>query len=153
MAKVQSAERWGAALGELRHAARLSAAEVVKRLKTFGIHIDRASIYTYEAGRVSAPDAGVVWGLAQVYGVSVAELIGTLVSIRNGGQSTERARVSPRTTAAKPNLAEDESDLIKVWRRLSPHRRKVCREFILFELNDGISGPQRGRAERMNRTK
>jgi transcriptional regulator with XRE-family HTH domain len=132
MRTVFPAAQWGASLAELRHSARLSAAQVVARLKPFGIQIERASIYAYEAGRVAAPDAGVIWGLAQVYGVGVADLIASLVSVRNGGDSLDSG--SFRTPERSPyGLGDDEHDLLQLWRRLTPQRRKVCREFIVFE--------------------
>ena|ERR1022692_704480 len=151
MAKGLSARRWGTALAELRHASRLSAAEVVKRLKALGLDLDRASIYMYEAGKVSAPDAGVVWGLAQVYGVSVTVLIADLVTARNGAPFGDRAKVGPRAEGADVAPSEDETDLLQLWRRLSPQQKKSSREFILFELSRGAAARQpkgRGRANR-----
>jgi transcriptional regulator with XRE-family HTH domain len=148
MAKGLS-RRWGAALAELRHASRLSAAEVIKRLKALGLELDRASIYMYEAGKVSAPDAGVVWGLAQVYGVSVTDLIADLVTARNGAPFGDRAKVGQRAAGADVALSEDETDLFQLWHRLSPQQKKASREFILFELSRGASGGQpkgRGRS-------
>jgi hypothetical protein len=103
----------------------------------------------YEAGKVSAPDAGVVWGLAQVYGVSVADLIADLVTARNGAPFGDRAKGGQRAAGADVALSEDETDLLQLWHRLSPQQKKACREFILFELSRGASGRQpkgRGRS-------
>jgi transcriptional regulator with XRE-family HTH domain len=130
MAKVPSAQRWGTALAELRQTSKLSAADVVKRLKALGIHVVRASIYAYEAGTVAAPDAGVVWALAQVYGVPVADLIRDLVADRNGGQIVQGGKTRRE---APRGLSEAEIDLLDLWRRLSPQQRKTCDEFIRFQ--------------------
>src|SRR5712692_3865499 len=88
MAKVHSLRAWGSHLTRLRQNAALSGAEVSKRLARLGLHIDRRTIYAYEAGRIGAPDAGVLWGLAKVYGVSPEELAMTLVQYRTGQKPT-----------------------------------------------------------------
>src|SRR5437016_4323034 len=84
MAKVHSLRAWGTNLARLRQNASLSGADVVGRLASLGIRVDRRSIYAYEAGRIAAPDAGLVWGLSRIYGVSAEELISGLVLARTG---------------------------------------------------------------------
>jgi transcriptional regulator with XRE-family HTH domain len=130
------AQGWGLALAELRRACRLTASEVVKRLTAFGIEIDPASIYTYEAGKVYAPDAGVVWGLAQVYGVSVTDLIADLVADRSEGRSLEGHKASSRDQARSSTLSDTEANVIQLWRQLPAHKRKACEEFMRFQLQD-----------------
>src|SRR5437588_12733401 len=105
MAKAQSLRTWGEHLVRLRQNVSLSGADVVVRLASLGIRVDRRSIYAYEAGRIAAPDAGVVWGLAKVYGVGADDLISLLVQARTGqkrlppaptgGSGTETIRVTP----------------------------------------------------------
>src|SRR5712691_2085907 len=84
MAKVHALRNWGVRLARLRQNAALSGGEVVNRLASFGIQANRRSIYAYEAGRIAAPDAGVVWALAKIYGIELEELISTLVVARTG---------------------------------------------------------------------
>lgn len=141
MAKGRAPLRWGAALAELRRSSKLSAAEVVKRLKALGIEIDRASVYTYEAGKVLAPDAGVVWGLAQIYGVSTDTLISELVAARRGEPSDTKLRESRELRRIGP--ASDETSLLELWRRLSPQQKKTCLEFLLFQASSGQSQSKR----------
>src|SRR6266516_2277097 len=84
MAKVPPTRSWGAILLQLRKDAGLTGSEVVGQLGSLGVKMDRRTLYTYEAGRVSSPDAAVVWGLAKVYGTDVEGLLGSLVASRNG---------------------------------------------------------------------
>lgn len=135
MAKA-AAERWGTALAELRRASRLTAREVVQRLKGFGIELDPASIYTYEAGKVYAPDAGVIWGLAQVYGVSVTDLIADLVAERSGEPLLQGRRPSAQRQPRLHSLSEAETNLVRLWRQLPAHKRKATEEFVKFQLRD-----------------
>ena len=151
MAKAPTIRNWGSVLAALRQASGLSAAEVVERLKTLGVEINRASIYTYEAGRVSAPDAGVVWGLSQIYCVPVADLIADLVALRKGESRPDRPKTSASGKSdANEHLTEAEIEWVQQWRQLTPQARKACREFIRFQLNSNPptpNQPQRARAK------
>ena len=98
-----------------------------------GIELDRASIYAYEAGRVAAPDAAVLWGLARVYGVNIDDLIGTLVGYRG----IERLVVPERKQDWKPSSAE--LKVIARLRKMSPTSRKSCIEFINFQFKRSAS--------------
>ena len=128
---------WGATLAQLRNSTGLSAAAVVSDLKVFGINLDRASIYAYEAGRVAAPDAAVVWGLARIYGVRLDELISTLVDVRATNRPgaldrTKRLAVLNRSKQLRPSSAE--LQVIERLRRLNSKARKACLDFIDFQL-------------------
>jgi transcriptional regulator with XRE-family HTH domain len=137
MTKARVVPQWGASLAELRHAAGLSAAQVVGRLAEIGIEVDRASIYNYEAGKVPAPDAGVIWGLAHVYSVPIADLVGDLVADRIGESFGGPTHGRP---GPPENLSDSEIRLIVQWRKLTPHTRKACEEFIRFQLRGQRAG-------------
>jgi transcriptional regulator with XRE-family HTH domain len=130
---------WGGKLAELRKSSGLSAAAVVKRLADFGIVLDRGSIYAYEAGRVAAPDAIVVWGLARVYRVKLEDLLNVLVDAR----AATRLVQSIRSREPEPSRAE--LDLLRRLRRLSPSARKACLDFIDFQLQRSHTGTDRRR--------
>ena len=132
MAKAYPPKAWGSLLAKLRHDIQLSGAEVVRRLEKLGIETDRASVYAYEAGRVSAPDAGLVWGLAHVYGVGTDELISALVAARSG-QSMKPLQSNNRMQAAGFDLAKDEREIIMQFRKLPPRERRLCREFVFAQ--------------------
>jgi transcriptional regulator with XRE-family HTH domain len=131
MAKVQALRSWGAHLARLREDAGLSGAEVIARLASLGIGLDRRTIYAYEAGRISGPDAGVVWGLAQIYGVDTDDLISALVLARTGTQ--------PEPLKREPNVGQTvvvtnrERDLVMQLRKMSRNSRQTCQDFIAFE--------------------
>src|SRR5579871_491571 len=130
VAKTEPPRGWGRLLADLRREAGLTGNEVARRLEHLGIVIDRASIYAYENGRISAPDAGVVWGLAHIYGVPVEDLIATLVRSR-----TNRAAASAPRLPMTPTLhvSDDERALIRTWRTLSPTAKRACQQFIDFQ--------------------
>jgi len=153
MAKARVAQAWGASLAELRYEARLSATDVVRRLKDFGVQVDRASIYNYEAGKVSAPDAGVVWALAHIYGVSVEELIAGLVADRSGERPNQGRKTAPELQSQPAALSEAEATLIRLWRELPSHKRKACLEFVRFQLQEEPGETQRRRPRQSTRLK
>jgi transcriptional regulator with XRE-family HTH domain len=124
---VRAAKTWGARLSELRQATGLSAAAVVKQLAEFGIVLDRASIYAYENGRVAAPDAAVVWGLARIYNVKLEDLVEALVDAR--APMTAQPQQSRRTT-----LSSDERRAVEGLRKLERPARKACLDFLDFQL-------------------
>ena len=130
MAKVHSLRAWGTHLVRLRQNAGLSGAKVVNGLAALGIQIDRRTVYAYEAGRIAAPDAGVLWGLAQIYRVSADELVAALVSYRTGRPSTV---LEPRSSDEMIRVTSTERDLIQDFRSLSAKDRHACGEFIKFE--------------------
>ena len=128
-----STKSWGATLAARRRDIGLSAAAVARRLGQLGIQVDRGTIYAYEAGRIAAPDAGVVWGLASVYNVSADELIQSLVEARTGIVGRSQAPVDDGRTTV--DLTKDEFDLIRKFRKLSARERFLCREFTEFNRN------------------
>jgi transcriptional regulator with XRE-family HTH domain len=130
------ATEWGAKLAELRRATGLSAAAVARDLGELGVALDRASIYAYEAGRVAAPDAAVVWGLARIYGVKLEDLVNALVDER----AISRLVSSNRPPKLRPSRAE--LHVLERLRQLSPTARKACLDFIDFQLRP--SPPRRG---------
>jgi transcriptional regulator with XRE-family HTH domain len=131
MAKVQALRSWGAHLARLRENAGLSGAAVIARLASIGIRLDRRSIYAYEAGRIAAPDAGVVWGLAQIYGVDTDDLISALILARTG------TRAQP--PKCDPNLGETivvsnrERELVMQLRKMPHKSHQACQDFVAFE--------------------
>jgi transcriptional regulator with XRE-family HTH domain len=146
MAKAHLPKSWGTTLAKLRQDAQLTGAEVARQLERLGIHLDRASVYAYEAGRVSAPDAGVIWGLARIYGVSVEGLITALVRSRTG-----RAGELPKDDGAHPtggfDLSDEERELVQEWRKLTHQGRRACREFVSFQLTTRERKPRAIRRE------
>ncbi|PYR29868.1 MAG: hypothetical protein DMF90_28910 [Acidobacteria bacterium] len=132
---------WGAKLAELRKATGLSAAAVVKDLKELGIDLDRASIYAYEAGRVAAPAAAVVWGLARIYGVKLDDLVNALVDAK------AIIRLTPSSRSAQRRLSRVELGVLDRLRKLTPTARKACLDFIGFQLRQSrLTGtPMQGR--------
>lgn len=128
---------WGAKLAELRKRAGLSAADVVKELRALGVELNSASIYTYEAGRVSSPAAAVIWGLAQVYGVNLEDLVRILVDPR----ATSRLAGPDRSTHLRLSL--EERNAVNRLRQLSPAARKAVLEFLDFQLQH--MRPKKGR--------
>lgn len=128
---------WGAKLAELRKSTGLSAAAVVNELKDLGIDLDRASIYAYEAGRVAAPDARVVWGLAQIYGVKLDELVGVLVDAR------VTLRPPSSNQPSRLRLSRAEFQVLERLRKLTPSARKACLEFIDFQIQRSASKHRR----------
>jgi transcriptional regulator with XRE-family HTH domain len=126
MARV--AKSWGTKIAQLRKGSGLSAAGVAKRLAGLGIPLDRASIYAYESGRVAAPDAVVLWGLAQIYGVDLEELVAALLDARK--------QVEPRFNRMH-RLVEPTSTEIAVlerFRKLTAAARKSCIDFLDYQL-------------------
>jgi transcriptional regulator with XRE-family HTH domain len=99
----------------------------VSRLEALGIALDRASIYAYESGRVAAPDAAVLWGLARIYKVNLEELISALLDPRMQVTAPLPTVISEQASAAEIQL------LIKL-RRLRPATRKACVDFIDFQV-------------------
>jgi transcriptional regulator with XRE-family HTH domain len=130
-----SAKSWGATLAMRRRDAGLSAAAVARRLGQLGITVDRGTIYAYEAGRITAPDAGVVWGLANIYKISVDALIQLLVEARTGVVVRTQLRIDDGRTTVE--LTREEHDLLRRLRQLPARDRAMCREFI--EFNRGRS--------------
>jgi transcriptional regulator with XRE-family HTH domain len=120
------AGEWGAKLARLRNASGLSAAGVVRRLLELGVTLDRASIYAYEAGRVAAPDAAVVWGLAKVYGVKLDDLASALVDSR-------ATSIVPAHRGQELRPSQAELKVLERLRALPAGARKACLEFIDFQ--------------------
>ena len=108
----------------------LSGAEVVARLGTLGVTLDRRTLYTYEAGRVLSPDAGVVWGLAQIYGADLEDLLKSLVSSRNSPLKI----VDIRPGKLSPAETEDRR-LLQLMHRLSPEAWRAVEDFVRFQLS------------------
>jgi transcriptional regulator with XRE-family HTH domain len=146
MAKVHTIRAWGAHLAQLRRNAGMSGGDVVERLHSFGIQVDRRSIYAYEAGRIAAPDAGLVWGLGKVYGVAVEELISALVIARTGQKSAPLpVHQLDRETI---QVTGDERELLQQIRNLPPKSLEICREFIAFQLQrKKVKGPRSQRKQ------
>jgi len=143
MVRGQSLHAWGARLAQLRRNAALTGAEVVAKLASLGIRLDRRTIYAYEAGRIAAPDAGAVWGLAKIYGVSVEELSSALVQSRTGQKPVGlQAGASGQDTV---RVTIEERDLIQQLRTLPSKSREACRDFVAFETHRHARKPTHGR--------
>lgn len=69
---------FGARLRELRTEAR-SREVIARKLATLGVALDESTLVQYEKGTVWAPDAGVLWGLSEIYKVPLVELTTLLV--------------------------------------------------------------------------
>jgi transcriptional regulator with XRE-family HTH domain len=84
------APAFGAQLTALRERVEGRSQEwVVRALASrFGLSFSRSTLSQYEKGTVLAPDAGILWGLAQIYDVPVMGLIQYLVAERSGGKVT-----------------------------------------------------------------
>jgi transcriptional regulator with XRE-family HTH domain len=132
VAKVQPNRPWGTLLAKLRKAAQLTGAEVVHRLAILGVRLDRRTLYTYEAGRVMAPDAAVVWGLAQIYRADLDGLLEALVASRNS-QTVPAAIDRPGPKA--PRISSEELRLLNLLRKLPPRSRGECEQFIRFHAD------------------
>jgi hypothetical protein len=146
MAKVQSLRGWGTHLARLRQNAALSGADVVGQLASLNIRVDRRSIYAYEAGRIAAPDAGLIWGLSKIYGVSVEELISGLVSARTGQKPAPAHLNTPSHESIR--VTAEERELVHQIRSLSPKARRACVDFIAFEAQRiGAKRNRRGSLE------
>jgi hypothetical protein len=145
MAKVQPNRQWGALLARLRHEVRLTGSEVVQRLADLGVKLDKRTLYTYENGRVMAPDAAVVWGLAVIYGASLNELVITLIESRNAATGVN---IEPRLTQlSRSQFTLDAQELIGLIQQLPKELRAECDQFVRFQT-------QRARvAERYRRSK
>jgi transcriptional regulator with XRE-family HTH domain len=72
---------FGARLRALR--GRHSREAISIRLGELGVPLGGSTLAQYEKGLVWAPDAGVLWGLARIYGQDLAELIALLRANRN----------------------------------------------------------------------
>jgi transcriptional regulator with XRE-family HTH domain len=94
---------FGQRLTELRGAKR-SRQQICNRLSDLKVPLDASSLFQYEAGTVWAPDAGVLWGLSEIYEVPLAELVALL-----------------RANRARPDAGRSE------WRDLIRHETKVQR--------------------------
>lgn len=131
MPNANALRGWGAQLAHLRENTALSGGKVVERLTLLGIRVDRRTIYAYEAGRIAAPDAGVIWGLARIYGIDVDDLIASLVSSRTGlplANARAKGSSKERVTVSMP-----ERDLLLQLRNLPHENRQACFDFVAFE--------------------
>jgi transcriptional regulator with XRE-family HTH domain len=137
--------RFGAGLRALRERVEGRSQEwVVRALMTrFGLRFSRATLSQYEKGTVLAPDAGVLWGLAQIYDVPPGGLLAYLVAERSDGKVSV-PEVTVGVPIALPPLAEsgithsstpagqearvaepEMFDLLKgAWAMCPAHRRK-----------------------------
>jgi transcriptional regulator with XRE-family HTH domain len=141
--------RFGARLKALREAVKIgnkkrSQEHVANRLAVkYGLQLDRSTLSEYEKGTVMAPDAGVLWGLAQIYDVPVGELAQFLVAERSGGKvsvpevtagvhiasplsATSGATQSSTPAGQEARVGEpDIFDLIRgAWKLCPEHRRE-----------------------------
>jgi hypothetical protein len=135
MAKVLPNKEWGTLLAKLRQRSELSGAAVVRRLSELGIKLDRRTLYTYEAGRVLAPDAAVVWGLSQIYAAKVEELLVALVASRNGGKLHVPV-ASLEVKRGRFSLSLEEKRFLKLFRQLRVKQRSDCEKFVRFQLQE-----------------
>jgi hypothetical protein len=113
---------------------------------------DRSTLSEYEKGTVMAPDAGILWGLAQIYDVSAATLIECLVAERSGGKmampeviagvhaaslssSQDPGAIPPRTPTASQEAGMQDSGvfhiLIGAWEMVPPHRRNFFAQQVV----------------------
>ena len=138
MTKGHALRQWGMRLARLRENAGLSGGKVVEKLLELGIKVDRRTIYAYEAGRIAAPDAGVVWGLAGIYNVDTADLIARLVACRTGRLVTTAEKDAPLDEWVK--LSIEERKLFTQLRCLPARKRQTCLDFVAFQTG-GRSTP------------
>lgn len=87
--------------------------QIANRLADLGAPLDESSLFQYEAGTVWAPDAGVMWGLAQIYGVGLTELVDLLRANRTNPSAEPqewRDLISHGRTGKKAPRQPGESD-------------------------------------------
>lgn len=150
--------RFGARLKALRKAVKIgnkarSQEYVTNRLAArYGLPLDRSTLSEYEKGTVMAPDAGTLWGLAQIYDVSVATLAECLVAERSGGKmampeviagvhaaslssSKDPGVIPPRTPTASQEAGMPElgvfNVLIGAWEMVPLHRRNFFAQQVV----------------------
>ena len=132
MAKLLPTRAWGALLLRLRKDAGLSGTDVVDQLANLGVKLDRRTLYTYEAGRVTAPAAAVVWGLACIYRADVEDLLKALVV--TGNATSPNAKLGDVKKSKAFEATSEDFQLMEVIRKLPPTLRNECREFIRFQV-------------------
>lgn len=77
--------------------------QISRKLAHLGVPLGGSTLAQYESGTVWAPDAGVLWGLAEIYGVELHAVISLLRANRanqvlcNSGQNGDVTAVQNRT--------------------------------------------------------
>jgi transcriptional regulator with XRE-family HTH domain len=97
----------------------------------FGVKFSTSVLYQYEGGTVRGVDAGVLWAIAQIYGVDIFNLIKLLVLNRNQPDLDTLPAVAPG-----PLLVDDaQAQLLKTLNRLTDDNRDRVWQFIDFTLH------------------
>lgn len=129
---------WGQRLRDLR--GKRSGGWVIQRLASAGISFTDSTLSQYERGTVIAPDPVVLWGLAQIYGVEVGQLIETLAQNRRQPDLTELPPAQPGAVL----LEADEREVLERLRMLPTDERKLYLDFIGYRHACGMpNGPPR----------
>ncbi len=129
---------WGRQLTTLRQKRSLST--VLRKLRQLGIdNISRSTLYQYEKGQVTAPDPVVLWGLAQIYGIDVGQLIEALARNRRHPDLAELPPPRPGPALLEP----DEREVLERLRALPTQERKLFLDFIAFRSRGVPNGVPR----------
>lgn len=133
-------QAFGKFLREHRDASGLSAEQVVHRLQRYHVKLDNSTLYNYEAGTVAAPDAGVLWGLCQIYSdLEIDPLLAFLVHTRSGLPVAAPKRAA---TTTPPDISDDEWQLVHTFRRLAPAGQRATLDFVTFQAGRGAQKPE-----------
>lgn len=105
-APTSPTKAFGAQLLKLRGAR--SRGEICRRVKRFGLTLDRTTLLKYERGSVAAPDPAILWALGRIYHLdSVDELLTVLVMDRSGRALRSGLDITGAAlTAAQLHIAE-----------------------------------------------
>jgi transcriptional regulator with XRE-family HTH domain len=121
----------------------LTAEGVIRRMKKVGVQLDQSTLYNYEAGTVSAPDAGVLWALSKIYAVSHEEMIALLVSVRAGNHDPSL----PSGVSTNPEYDEVEEKLILAFRAARVEAKREILDLVDYVIHKG-GGAKRGEKKR-----
>lgn len=164
MAKSRSQYPVLTAFGRLLKAGRgaRSRQHIADRLADLGTPLAVTSLLQYEAGSVWSPDPCVLWGLAQLYGLPLDQIIGRLRANRRDphivsfdlslvAQGTALPSV-PADAATASGGRQDREHRLKATvaryrRRLTQARASAARTVALLEEDGGDrpAGPRGGR--------
>jgi transcriptional regulator with XRE-family HTH domain len=116
-------------LTELR--AGRSREQISLKLTEKGTPLGATTLLQYEKGAVWAPDAGVLWGLGQIYGVPLDDLVALLLANRQHPETKgsdwpkllQQAQAAPRTSVERPipTFGDNLAHLMRV-RKLTPKK-------------------------------
>lgn len=119
---------------------RVSRERISKRLEKLGVPLGGSTLRQYELGAVWAPDPGVLWGLSQIYTVSLDTLIDLL---RENRRNPKLEPVEVRLEARVAEVAED----LKRFRSefqlpQTPERKSVTSSVPSSDIQTGLPDPQ-----------